>query len=117
VFSQVSGPKDETQTCTMVEVHTGHVRLDALADVLAPLMDGAACVDERELFDATINGSRGSHDAVSLARIQAMQVCESCAALGDCRTWYDSLRPDQRPYGVVGGRLSSRRVPGQKRAG
>ena len=85
-----------------------------LADVLAPLLPGAACRDEYELFDATINGHRGSSGGLNLARIQALAVCESCPALHDCRIWYDSLRPDQRPYGVVAGVLSSRRVPGQK---
>ena len=47
-----------------------------LADVLAPLLPGAACRDEWPLFDATIGGAQGRPaDAVRLARIQALAVC------------------------------------------
>ena len=87
--------------------------------MLAPLLPGAACRDEWQLFDATIVGARGggSSNRVNLARIQALQVCESCPCLNDCRIWFDSLPPHHRPYGVVAGQLSTRTVPGQRHAG
>ena len=63
-----------------------------------PLRPDAACRDEWALFDATISADRGRPlDAVKLARIQALAVCDSCPALGDCRTWLDSLPPSRRP--------------------
>ena len=80
-----------------------------------PLRPDAACRDEWALFDATISADRGRPlDAVKLARIQALAVCDSCPALGDCRTWLDSLPPSQRPAGVVAGVLSTRRPLGYK---
>jgi len=52
-------------------LHPEHV-----SDLLAPLLPGATCRDEWELFDSTIIGTRGRPlDGVRLARIQALAVC------------------------------------------
>jgi WhiB family transcriptional regulator, redox-sensing transcriptional regulator len=72
----------------------------------------ARCRGQFRLYDRTIGRSR--HDSpklTELARKQAMQTCACCPALTQCRDWFDSLLPDQRPFGVVAGQLNTRRCP------
>jgi hypothetical protein len=61
----------------------------------APDLHGAACVDHRDLFDAA--ATRGGVKFYP----QAIQVCESCPALGPCRQWVGALPRTRRPFGVT----------------
>jgi hypothetical protein len=79
--------------------------LDLLANLLAdaPDLPGAACVDQREVFDATAAaGANKFYD-------RAIRICSGCPALPQCRSWASGLRPGKPPFGVVGG-LVRRRV-------
>lgn len=70
----------------------------SLAEALAgfPNLPGARCKGLSELFEAD------DPEEIEFAQ----HICRSCPALADCRTWFDSLRPSQRPRGVVAGRLN-----------
>jgi WhiB family redox-sensing transcriptional regulator len=75
-----------------------------LGDV--PQLPGARCRGRHELFDATINGTRGSDPGnVEYARSAAEQLCQACPALADCRRWLNSLTPHSRPAGITAGQL------------
>ena len=86
-----------------------------LADVVAPALPDAACVNHYELFDQTISSSTG-HKAAELGalRTEALAVCTSCPALAPCRKWLNTIPPRQRPSGVVAGQVNTRRPPGYK---
>ncbi|MGV0161043.1 hypothetical protein ACRU3B_16585 [Mycobacterium colombiense] len=76
---------------------------DQLASLLgaaaaAPRMPNAACWGETWMADVEIRSSRGTIDA-------AIDVCLSCPAMQRCATWVESLPADQKPAGVVAGRL------------
>lgn len=91
--------------------------MTALADLLLalaglPTLPGARCRNRWELFDRTINAERGAPPGdVEYARQHARDLCAVCPALNGCRAWLDSLPPNQRPLGVVAGRLNP---PGRK---
>lgn len=68
------------------------------AAAAAPRMPDAACWGETWMADVEIRSSRGTIDA-------AIDVCLSCPAMQRCAAWLDSLPPDQKPAGVVAGRL------------
>ena len=86
-----------------------------VSDLLAPSFPDAQCRDRVELFDRTTG--HASSAEVIYARAQALALCRSCPCLTQCRAWFDSLPISKRPFGVVAGQLSTRRVPGQKHAG
>jgi hypothetical protein len=69
--------------------------------VTTPDLPGAACVDERETFDAATSRQAGSPYGGIYDR--AVKICAGCAALGDCRRWVTGLPVNQRPYGVTAG--------------
>jgi hypothetical protein len=83
-------------------VHPGHV-----TDLLAPSFPGALCREQWQLFD-TAAGQPNRHD-VAGAREQALALCASCPCLAQCRGWYGSLKPNQRPPGVIAGVLNTKR--------
>ncbi len=71
----------------------------ALAGV--PRLDGANCLGLWSLFDEPEPGDTDGRDA----NRAAVELCRTCPALDDCRTWLDSLRPKDRPTGVIAGRI------------
>jgi hypothetical protein len=77
--------------------------LDDLATV--PSLHGAACTSHRALFDACLARGRPG-DAVT----RAVQVCAGCPVLLACARWVAELPPNQRPYGVVGGKFRGQRT-------
>lgn len=79
--------------------------LAALAAAL-PSLPGARCRGRGELFDATISGVRGApHEDLEYARNAALRLCHQCPALLACTRWLESLPTDQRPLGVIAGRI------------
>lgn len=76
---------------------------DQLADLLgaaaaAPRLPDAACRGETWMADVEIRSSRETIDA-------ALELCLGCRAMHRCAAWVDSLPVDQKPAGVVAGRL------------
>ena len=69
--------------------------------ITTPDLPGAACVDDRDTFDAATDRQAGR--AYSGIYDQATKVCARCPALSDCRRWVTGLPMNQRPYGVTGG--------------
>lgn len=88
---------------------------DLLAELaVAPSLPGARCAGRHELFDATIEGSTTGPAAtaeVAAARAEALRLCSGCPELAPCGAWFDSLRPKDRPLGVIAGRLNTGRTP------
>jgi len=72
--------------------------IDLLTDLLTgPDLHGAACVEHRDVFDATAN--RGAHRTYG----RAIKVCAGCPALAACRAWVTSLPHDEAPRGGIEG--------------
>ena len=100
-------------------VHDEHVHdvaevLNELADTI-PNLPGARCKGHAELFDRTIAYPHSDHRTLTdMAREQALFTCSICPVLDRCREWFEALAPEQRPRGVVAGRLNA---PGQRRGG
>lgn len=69
----------------------------------APNMPAARCAGRHELYDAAIEAAS--------ARAEALRLCSGCPELAPCGAWVDSLRPKDRPLGVVAGRLNTGRTP------
>ncbi len=70
--------------------------VDLLRELAAtPDLPGAACVAEREVFDACLE--KGCSHAYPLA----IRICSGCAALRACSAWIESLPIDERPHGVT----------------
>jgi hypothetical protein len=73
-----------------------------------PRLSGALCRGEADLFD--------QYD--DLATVDTtIAICHSCPAKADCERWLDSLRPSQRPVGVVAGRVNRPRKPRKAKDG
>jgi hypothetical protein len=72
----------------------------------APRLPGALCRGEADLFDQYDDPATVDY---------CVDVCASCPARADCERWLDSLRPSQRPHGVIAGRVNRPRQP-RKRA-
>jgi WhiB family redox-sensing transcriptional regulator len=86
----------------------------ALGDLLgainaAPRLPGARCVGLSETFDPAPPGTQPVAQAQRTAA--AVAICRACPAITACRSWWDGLRPCDRPVGIVAGRVS---VPGAK---
>jgi hypothetical protein len=62
-----------------------------VSDLAAPSLPGAKCRNRVELFDRAAGG------------------CAQCPSLQLCPEWYDSLKPHQRPRGVVAGQVVTKR--------
>lgn len=66
-----------------------------------PQLAGANCAGQWSLFDEPEKKDPDRTDVVD----SALRLCATCPALADCRDWYDGLPLDERPTGVVAGRL------------
>jgi|GEM_PF-3489846 len=73
---------------------------DAITALLAgvPRLPGASCHGDSRTFDLEPDADREDVD-------YAIEICKACPALTACREWVRSLPPEQRPSGVVAGRL------------
>jgi hypothetical protein len=67
------------------------------ARVGTPELKGGRCVGEWEIFD-------NEHGSAELEEY-AINLCQACPALAECRSWFESLKPSKRPIGVVAGRV------------
>lgn len=81
---------------------------DTYADLLAALaaipdLPGAECKGRPDLFDEPQPGE-DEHDIAYRHRC-ALNLCSRCPALDQCRDWVESLRPAQRPIGVIAGQI------------
>ncbi len=63
-----------------------------------PNLPGAACVAERETFDACLEPWASTRICAA-----AIRVCATCPALGPCAAWVHSLPIRKRPLGVTAG--------------
>lgn len=80
----------------------------------APSLPGARCRGRSHLFDAS--ETDGPKAAAAERYAQALGLCEHCPSLEPCSDWFDSLRPSQRPEGVIAGRLNVHSVGGRPKA-
>ena len=79
-----------------------------------PHLPGAACRYRWELFDHPPNSDP---DDLDYAHTAALGICAQCPALASCSQWFESLPEQQRPPGVVAGRVNQSRptpVKGQE---
>lgn len=85
--------------------HPHHKPLPDLLAALAaaPDLKGAMCVGKWKLFDPACRGE-GTEKAAERHAV-ALELCARCPALARCREYVDSLKPSQRPRGVVAGRV------------
>lgn len=63
-----------------------------------PRLEDAACRGNPGPFDLDVRAGREAVDA-------AVEICLDCPAMLDCGAWVDSLPADQKPAGIVAGRL------------
>lgn len=82
---------------------------EALA-LLAAILDGvpslpdAVCPDWPLIFEACNTTDPETRD-YSIAT--ALRICRSCPALASCSAWFESLAPQERPSGVIAGRINT----------
>jgi len=84
--------------------------IDSLLGALlgAPALPGAKCRRRHRLFDEPAEGERPAQ--VAQRHQMALRLCESCPALAPCEDWVmNRLSPRDRPYGVIAGRVRTRR--------
>ncbi|OFJ52562.1 hypothetical protein FZ046_22515 [Mycolicibacterium grossiae] len=80
----------------------------------APKLPGARCRGRSHLFDA---GESDEDKAVVAERYEAaLHLCLACPSLEACGEWFVSLRPSQRPKGVIAGRLNVPSAGGRPKA-
>ncbi len=80
--------------------------------IACPVLPGARCRGRSHLFDEAARGE--PPETVAARHRQAVGLCEHCPALEPCRAWYASLRPSQRPHGVVAGQVRQPRPSNQQ---
>ncbi|BBY91331.1 hypothetical protein MGALJ_10000 [Mycobacterium gallinarum] len=70
-----------------------------------PDLAGAACWGRWDLFDPEREREPGQQSEDPHDRHQlAVSIClNECPVLDQCRAWVDSLKPSQRPIGVIAG--------------
>lgn len=80
--------------------------VEVIAAVLrgAPSLPGARCKGRPDIWDEV------EHAEI---REYATNQCLTCPALQPCRTWVDTLKPSQRPIGVIAGEI--RYAPAEKK--
>lgn len=80
---------------------------EVFADLRAgiPRLPGAKCKGRSHVWDEV--------DDPALVEY-AIHQCEGCPALTACQRWLETLRPAQRPHGVVAGRVNRPRQPRQR---
>ena len=69
----------------------------------APALPGAKCVGRARLFDPP--AEREPAADVAFRHRQALALCRVCRALDACGEWFESLPPEERPEGVIAGRV------------
>ncbi|MDQ1305871.1 MAG: WhiB family transcriptional regulator, redox-sensing transcriptional regulator [Actinomycetota bacterium] len=74
-----------------------------LTAIGSPGLPGARCRGRGYLFDEAEPGEPEA--LVAQRHAQAVQLCRGCKSLPACAAWVDSLKPSQRPRGVVAGRI------------
>jgi WhiB family transcriptional regulator, redox-sensing transcriptional regulator len=82
--------------------------LDALLSALAgvPRLPGALCAGEPDIWDPSTPDDDDIDTAQRVAF--AAKLCRRCPELTPCRSWLSSLRPHQRPGGVVAGLIEGK---------
>jgi hypothetical protein len=78
-----------------------HELLSSLAGT--PTFPGARCRGRHALFDPAARGE--DPDNVAARHAQAQALCEHCPALARCESWFYALPRQQRPGGVVAGKV------------
>lgn len=78
--------------------------IGALVGVIA--LPGAKCRG-RNLWDEA--GPNEPAKVVEQRHAQALLLCSHCPALQPCARWLDGLSPRMKPYGVIAGRVRTRR--------
>jgi hypothetical protein len=86
-------------------------QLDALLDAIgaAPVLPGAKCRHRSHLFDEARRDE--APETVDQRHAQALMLCRDCPALASCQQWFTSLKPSQKPPGVVAGRIHTPKQP------
>jgi hypothetical protein len=79
-----------------------------------PHLPGAACRYRRELFDPP--APYADPDDAAYIEAAALKLCQQCTALASCSRWFESLPKQQRPPGVVAGRLNVPPRPGRPKS-
>lgn len=79
-------------------------QLGRLFGTLAPRLDGARCVGRHEWFDLAEPDTDPAE--AKYHQLKALRLCSGCPALAACSSWFDSLKPAQRPLGVIAGRVN-----------
>ncbi len=92
---------------------------DQLDDLIAaigraPVLPGARCRGRHHLFDTA--DSREDPDVAIQRHSQAVELCARCPSLTRCEDWLDSLPNNQRPLGVVAGRVNLANPVGRPKA-
>jgi hypothetical protein len=76
----------------------------------APELPGARCMGKAEWFDPA--EPYEDPEDVRYRHDYATRICESCPALSPCGEWLRSLKPSNRPVGVVAGKLVGQQKKG-----
>lgn len=84
--------------------------LDGILGALlgAPALPGARCRGRSHVFDPAAHDE--DPEVVQQRHTQAVGLCERCPSLNACTDWVASLKPAQRPLGVVAGQVRRERV-------
>jgi hypothetical protein len=81
---------------------------------LSPALPGARCRGRHHLFDPP--SANADPDDAAYAEQAALRLCAGCPALASCSRWFESLPKQQRPPGVVAGRVNLAPRPGRSKA-
>lgn len=68
-----------------------------------PKMPNALCKNRPELFDEAAPGE--APYMVEHRHAEALRLCAGCPELQTCRDYLDSLRPAEKPGGVIAGQV------------
>lgn len=79
-----------------------------------PRLAGAACVGLSDAFDPA-HQDEDTADT-RYRHTVALRLCNECPALTDCSKWVATLRPSQKPPGVIAGRINTPPKPKRKKA-
>ena len=82
---------------------TAALATELLGDPATRFIDSAACAGRWQLFDPGAEGE--PFDTVRYRHQAAQRVCGTCPVLSECRSWIDSLPQEERPLGVIAGRV------------
>lgn len=97
---------------TRQPVPEGWVGLIAAIIAGTPPLPGAACAGRSELFDP--RGDNEPYETTQRRQEAARRICEwTCPVQPECRRWVDSLKPAERPRGVIAGVIPGYTPPGR----